>query len=171
MTVDQIHLYAETFAAMAVITSVIYLAIQIRQGSKSSQAAAIATLLAQWDSPNALIAGSKECARVLRLGTAGGEGLDPDEVIQFQCMLLEYFAVYHTAFHFHRDGILSNEQWYVYRRVLVEFSDYPGISAQMPYFKSYYSPDPEFVRELERIANDHIDGKDPTFRGAFEKNV
>ena len=41
----------------------------------------------------------------------------------------------------------------------------------MPYFKSYYSPDPEFVRELERIENDHIDEKDPIFRRAIEKNV
>ena len=81
-------------------------------------------------------------------------------------MLLEYFAVYHTAFHFHRDGILSKEQWNVYRRVLVEFSDYPGINAQMPYFKSYYSPDLEFVRELERIENEHLHEDQETFNSA-----
>lgn len=42
---EQIHQFAETIAAFAVIATVLYLGIQIRDGSRSNRAAAVATLL------------------------------------------------------------------------------------------------------------------------------
>ena len=169
MSVEQIYLYAETGAALAVVASVIYLGIQIRQGTKSARAAAIATLLSQYDSPNALIACNTENARIFRLGLEGGEELDEDQKFQFQFMMVQYMTVYHTVFRFHRDGILGIEQWSVFRRDLVEFTDYPGIVAMMAYHKAYYSPDPEFSRELERIQADHVGDEETIFIRASDK--
>jgi hypothetical protein len=171
MSVEQIYLYAETVAAGAVVASVIYLGVQIRQGTKASRAEAVATLLSQYDSPTSLIAGSRENARVFRLGCKSGEELDADEKIQFEMMVSQYFTVYHTAFCFHRDGILPDAQWHVFRRDLVEFTDYPGWCRLLPYYTSYYSPDPEFLRELGRIEAEHLEHTDTTFIAAFEKEA
>ena len=136
----------------------------------ASRGAAVATLLSQYDRPTSLVAGSKEIARVFRLGCEGGEGLDADEKIQFEMMVSQYFTVYHTAFCFHRDGILPDAQWRVFRRDLAEFKDYPEWRRLLPYYTSYYSPDPEFLHELGRIEAEHIEHTDTTFIAAFKKN-
>lgn len=154
---EQLALFAETIAAIAVLLSVLYLGFQVRDSSRSNRAAAVATLLSQYDSPNTVVSSSTRAARVFRLGFEGSDELDEDERVQFHVMNVQFFTVYHTAFNFYRDGILSNEHWAVLRRDLVEFTSYPGLQALRSYFLAYYAPDPKFSSELERIFDERTD--------------
>ena len=166
MTVEQVALFAETIAAIAVLLSVIYLSYQVRDSSRSNRAAAVATLLAQYDSPNSVVAADTETARVFRLGFELPDQLSEDEGVQFRALCLQYLTVYHTAFRFHHDGILGNQHWDIFRRDLVEFTDYPGLQALREYFLAYYSPDSEFHAELLTIFDERHDSEgDSTFFG------
>lgn len=69
-------------------------------------------------------------------------------------------TVYHTASHFHKDGILGEEHWQVLRRDILEFSDYPGLKPMMPYFQTYYAPDLEFADELAAIDSERFETGD-----------
>ncbi len=157
---NNLALIAEIGAAIAVLISVIYLAFQVRDGSRSNRAAAVATLLNQYDSPNSVLAANTDAARVFRLGFEGSNELNADETVQFQAMCVQYLTVYHTAYRFHRDGILGDEHWAVFRRDLAEFTDYPGMLALKAYFLAYYSPDPEFAEELRDIYEERVDSSD-----------
>ncbi len=158
MNWDAIGAVAEAFGALAVILTLVYLASQVRDSSRSNRASAIATLLCQYDSPNGLVAGSTVNARVFRLGFEGSDELDADEKVQFEIMTTQYMTVFHTAFRFHVDGILPDEYWSVFRRDLVEFTDYPGLQAMRDYWLAYYSPDSEFAGELEKIYDERFTG-------------
>jgi len=160
-TIQDLGAAGEAVAAVAVLFSVLYLAIQIRDGSRSNRANAVATLLSQYDSPNSVVSSSTENARVFRLGFSGSDELTEDEQMQFEVMCMQYMTVYHAAFRFHRDSILGDQHWRVFRRDLVEFTDYPGLKAMRDYFLAYYAPDSEFASELSDIYNEKPDHKDP----------
>jgi hypothetical protein len=163
---EQIALFAETLAAIAVLASVLYLGFQVRDSSRSNRAAAVATLLSQYDSPNSIVSGNTANARVFRLGFEGSAELTKDEWTQFQIMNLQYLTVYHAAYRFHKDGILGEEHWNIFRRDLVEFTSYPGLLDLKSLFLRYYGPDPEFRRELERIYEEHLNvDTESTFLG------
>ena len=154
---EQIHLFAETVAAFAVIATFLYLGIQIRDSSRSNRAAAVATLLSQYDSPNSIASSSTANARVFRLGFEGSDELNADEKTQFQLICLQHMTVYHAAYRFHKDGILADEHWNLFRRDLVEWTNYPGMKSQRTYFLAYYAPDPDFAKELQLIFDEDLD--------------
>ena len=149
MTLTDLASIGEFVGGIAVIVTLVYLAVQLKQNSKMARANAVATLLARYESPNAILAGSAEASRVFRLGTYGGAELNEDESTQYHCLCIQFLAVVYAAYKFHIDGILSAEQWQIYRNDAAEFMGAPGLGKLMPYFKSYYAPDPHFVAELE----------------------
>ncbi|MEH6544212.1 MAG: hypothetical protein V7721_09735 [Porticoccaceae bacterium] len=169
MNLSQLANIAEFVGGIAVVVTLVYLAIQIRQTSKTTHASAVATLLAQYDSPNAAIATNVGTARAFRLGVEGSAELNPDEKMQFQVLMLQFMAVLHTAYEFRSEGILTEAQWQIYRRDIAEFSGQPGVRALHPYFHSYYSPAPGFVDELKRMESENAENAGLTFIEAIEK--
>jgi|GEM_PF-3549751 len=149
MTIEELSLVAQTLAAVAVVGTFVWLGLQIRLDAAASRASAVATLLSQYDSPNAAVASNKQVASVFRRGFFGREPLDEDEQIQFQLMCTQYLTVLHAAFKFREDGILRPEVYAVFRRDMVDFTSYPGLAPYREYFLSYYAPDPRWRAELE----------------------
>ena len=69
MTLSDLANLGEFIGGIAVIVTLIYLAVQLKQNSKMARANAVATLLARYESPNAILAGSTEAAWARHLTT------------------------------------------------------------------------------------------------------
>ena len=148
---DQLVLFIEGIAAIAVLASVLYLGLQIRDSSRSNRAAAVATLLNQYDSPNSVVASDVADARVFRIGFTLDGSLTDDEQTQFQVLCTQYMTVYHAAFRFYQDGILDAAHWLTFRRDLVVWTKYPGLQTLRDYYLAYFASDPEYAAELKAI--------------------
>lgn len=164
MTIEELNLIAQIVAAVAVVGTFVWLGLQIRLDAAASRASAVATLLSQYDSPNAAVAANKQVASVFRRGFFADDALDEDEQIQFQLMCTQYFTVQHAAYKFRQDGILKPEVYAVFRRDMVDFTSYPGLAPYRDYFLSYYAPDPRWHAELEAIWDETLPASAAPFK-------
>ena len=169
MTLSDLANLGEFIGGIAVIVTLIYLAVQLKQNSKMARANAVATLLARYESPNAILAGSAEASRVFRLGTYSDGELNEDESTQYHCICIQFLAVVYAAYKFQCDGILSQEQWQIYRNDTAEFIGAPGFRKMMPYFKSYYAPDRSFIAELESMESDMSEHHELPFKKSIQE--
>ena len=94
----------EILGAIGVITTLGYLASQIRQSRAESQQAAVEELLGKTDHFLAQIASSVESARLWRLGMANDENLSIDEVIQFRVLLMQLSYIWERLHHLAERG-------------------------------------------------------------------
>jgi hypothetical protein len=74
---------AELLGALAVIGSLIYLAVQIRQNTRSSRAATFQAAYSEVSHAYHAIAADSELARIFRIGLSEPQKLDQDEATRY----------------------------------------------------------------------------------------
>ncbi len=96
---------------IAVIVTLIYLAMQIRQNTRSALASTELQVGRMSVDLNALIAGNPELARIYRLGLVGSEELTPDESIQWLSLLAVIFYSHEALYRQYERGLLEETSW------------------------------------------------------------
>ena len=118
MTLQDLGNIGEFSGAIAVLVSLIYLALQIRQNTTTVRAgtsAAISESLARLLE----VAGSD--ARTARLWTGGLTGdpsLDPNDVLQFSVLFGSYMRRIENAYYQHLLGLVDSDHWQTTERTL-----------------------------------------------------
>ncbi len=111
MTLEQWANLAEIVAAVAVVPSLVYLAVQVRQGNAQSRATARYAFIESMADINMTIAQDKAAASVWRRGLEAPETLDPDEQMQLWMFIGQYCNAWVVMYHLHLDGLLPQKQW------------------------------------------------------------
>jgi hypothetical protein len=120
MSLEDLGNIGEFVAAVGVIISLIYLALQIRQNTaqieqntRSLKAGAYQAVAADAALRNNVIIENQDVAAIVRRGLSG-EDLSPDEGIRFQLLLTGIFRYFDSIHYQHSQGMLDEEQWYAY---------------------------------------------------------
>jgi len=141
----------EFVGGIAVIVSLVYLAIQIRQNTQSQRAA---TFQAVTDSISELtqIGIDPELGRIFTVGLQGSGSLSETEERQFHFMLLNGMRRFENAHLQWRSGVLSDEQFEGFRNGNARILLSPGGRKWWPLWQDHFSaPFREFVnREQNR---------------------
>ena len=119
MTIQDLGSLGELIAAVATVATLVYLAVQIRQNTRSVRAAAFhatSSLIAQFMS---MVNGDQELSRIFRLGLADSDSLDPDAHDRFMGTLIQLFSYFQDVFHQYQEGLLDAELWESRRTNLV----------------------------------------------------
>jgi hypothetical protein len=95
---DAIGAIAELAGAAGVIASLVYLAIQIRQNTRSAREATWQSTLRDLQQFRALIAQDPEVARVYREGLRDLKSLNDDDRWRFGALMQFLYSVFETAF-------------------------------------------------------------------------
>ena len=114
-------------AAIAVVISVVYLAIQVRRNTQAtySQAHHLTTIaLAE---TAATIASSNELSRIYRLGLSTPDELDEDEFFRFAAIATSQFRTFENLFFQYRSGLVSEDFWIGHRENILWFFHRPGM--------------------------------------------
>ena len=146
MNWDAIGAIAELVGAVAVVVTLIYLAIQIRQSNTSARVAARLEMTRQYsDFADGLI-NNPEANRVLRSGLAE-EQLNESDQLMFAALMHKCFW-YFSAMHFQQAvHSFSDDEWYQSKRLIRRITSNPGARSWWEQNKSEYSP--SFVDFLE----------------------
>ena len=88
---EAIGIFAEVIGAIAVVVSLLYVGMQIKQSAASTRAQAINQVNSQYGSLMSQIALNGELATIYRIATEGGE-LDPDQATRYRAYLSAFFA-------------------------------------------------------------------------------
>jgi hypothetical protein len=96
---------------IAVIITLIYLAVQIRENSRSTRLAAMQSTMLAAQNVGKLPAQDRDLSRVLRVGLTEPDQLDKDEFQQFRYYLLNMLRVHEDMFVQHKAGVIDDETW------------------------------------------------------------
>lgn len=114
-------------AAVAVVPSVVYLAIQVRRNTLAmySQAHHLTTIaLAE---TAATIASSNELSRIYRLGLSTPNQLNEDEFFRFAAIGTSQFRTFENLFFQYRSGLVTEEFWSAHRENILWFYHSAGM--------------------------------------------
>ena len=115
MSLEQLAYLAEIIAAIAVVPSLVYLVVQVRQSNAQGRATARYAFVQAMSDINLLVAQDKTTASVWRRGLESPDALDDDELMQFWMLMGQYGNAWMVMYQLHQDGMLPDNQWSVVR--------------------------------------------------------
>ena len=118
MTISELGSLGELIGSIAVLGSLLYLALQIRQGARATQTTSelqVTDMVSRW---NASAAADREFQRVWDTLAAGGE-LNDEEKLQFIWKVAEYCVIAQGVFDQYESGMVSERCWMNLERTIV----------------------------------------------------
>lgn len=152
MTLDQLYMLSEIIAAIAVVVSLIYVGVQVRENTRATRATAAQSFVDTMNGYVGLINSSSSLADVLDKGSAGLSDMRSDEIIQFSAFHDQSFIAFESYFYQWRDGILDERLWDTYRHALVDLLHMEGGKEWWENRSHWFSQD--FVREVARLKSE-----------------
>jgi hypothetical protein len=158
MTLDDLGNLGELVGALAVIVSVGYLAIQIRQNTRSLRAAGFHNLSNNIANFLGTVAHDAELSRIFLRGLSRWRELTPEESQRFMLLMLNLFSLHANAYHEHAHGALESEEYVGIRNTLARIASSRGGASWWRHSKHIFSPGfvafiEEDVARVERRAD------------------
>lgn len=126
MTLQDLGNIGEFVAAIGVIASLVYLAVQIRQNTRavrSNTSQAITDARVEFLKS---ITDNAEVARIVRSGLSSRQSLEGDDRMRFDVMMNRLMAMMENYYYQRRQGTMEAEQWARAVDVLRWFMSSPG---------------------------------------------
>lgn len=118
---------AGAFAALFVAMSVVYLALQVKGGTRATRSQTYYLTTAALAEIAAIIANSKELSRIVRIGYETPESLNEDERIQFGYIMISFLRRYENVFFQYESGLVDEDFWVGHRENLLWVYRRPGV--------------------------------------------
>jgi hypothetical protein len=129
MSLEDLGNIGEFVAAVAVVISLIYLAFQIRQNTRSVRASTHhATAHAAYGTQH-LIAESEAVARILRTGGREPQKLTGEERVRFDAIMRSFFMWYEDTYFQYRNSMIGRDVWEARQRSMMGHFRDAGISS------------------------------------------
>src|SRR5581483_7014171 len=127
MDLTTISTVAQVVSAIAVIISLVYLAIQIRQNTQAVRNSTHHALTVTRLDYIALVVQNPDLSRILRLGSQDLNALNDDERQRFHLLMYYLFSAGENFYYQNRQGVLDAEQWERWSATLRHYFTQPGI--------------------------------------------
>lgn len=156
MTLSDLGNIGDFIGAIGVIVSLIYLAIQIRQNTKSVRNSTYQEIVRDMTASTDLLASNSELARAWRMGLQDFGALDADQRVRFGAYMLSLFRRLENILHQSNYGTLDPASWEGWRAALRNIVRQPGVVVWWHTAHTLFSRDfREYVgRELESLKED-----------------
>ena len=117
---------AEIVGAVAVVVSLLFLAIEVRRGRNATESASVDSLAEGFNTLNAHLMGDPGLASVYLKGMSAPESLDEVEAIRFVAMGQSYINHFTTVMKYHDAGLLPQEEWLSHYHAMHHIFNSPG---------------------------------------------
>lgn len=111
ISIEELGNIGEFLAAIATLATLVYLAIQIRQNTKSVQSSSVESVMSHVQENIALIGSTKESADVFSRGIADFNSLSESDRTQFSLMITAIFSGLDTMYWSYCNGNLDPVLW------------------------------------------------------------
>lgn len=142
MNLDGAVALAEIVNALAVVVTLVILIVSIRQNTRSQKAVAVDSLAAAIAAINVPAIGSPAVGSSIARAVADWSSATRDERITAHYFLFSFFKLSENAWYQQRQGILDEEQWLGWERLLRKYYHSRGVrEAWWPSRCNAYSTD------------------------------
>ena len=154
MTLEEFNYIAEIIASLAVIASLIYIGLEVRQNTAAMQAAGRQAYVDSQASLVSLINSSSTLADILHRGANGMSNIKDGEIIQFGAFLDQAFITFETFYFQWKAGVLDTRLWSIYRHAIADFMVQTGQQQWWETKRHWYD------QEFQEYVNQVIDSGD-----------
>ena len=109
MDLAQLANLGEFIGGVAVLVTLVYLVVQVRQGNSNSRAAARQILIENWSQNQFDLAHHPELLAIMGKGFSNYDALPDNEQVQFDFLMSRYVANVYNGVLLHRDGMLDQD--------------------------------------------------------------
>ncbi len=150
MTLEEFNFIAEIIASIAVIASLIYVALQIKQNTAATHATAAQSFAEADNGFVGLINTSNNLADILHRGAMGLSELKGGELIQFMAFNDAAFMAMHSAYCQWDKGTLDDRLWSSFKHAILGMLAQPGQQEWWQLRRHWY--DESFRKYIEAAA-------------------
>jgi hypothetical protein len=129
MNWEMVAAVAQVIAALAVVPSLLYLAVQVRQQNKESRRSAATVFMTHWTDFRKSISDNADLASIHLRGLASFDSLDAVEKLRFGSALGRIMVFSDGLFRFYLDRSLDQELWKTFEQTIDDLMAYPGAQA------------------------------------------
>jgi hypothetical protein len=147
MELEALANLGELVSAIAVVLSLIYLAVQIRQNTKAQRAESYSRALDRIATIQGRLSEDSQLADILLKGATDPRAMTPRERVQFTWVFYEMFGAFEFMFYENRNHSLSDDVWERWAATLLWWLAFPGVSAWWDARPVPFTPD--FTRFIE----------------------
>jgi hypothetical protein len=148
MNWEAIGAIGEVLGALGVIITLAYLAIQIRQNTRSQRVDSYARSLDRVTSLQARMSDNPKLGAILLKGVLDSNALSRQERVQFTWAFYEMFSGFEFIFHQAESGTLPKDVWNRWAETLFWWLSFPGVRAWWDSRPTPFTPD--FTDFIER---------------------
>jgi hypothetical protein len=152
MNWEAIGAIGETLGAVAVVISLVYVAIQIRQNTNETKMQRTQSLISANSEVNSQLANNKELSDIFRAGVLDFQQLPGSDQMRFGALAFSLLNRYSFAYHQFQNGQLEEIFWDVIEREILVFLNLPGAHAWWEKDKSRFLP--EFVIYMDALISE-----------------
>lgn len=120
---------AEIVGAAAVVASLLYLAVQIRQGTRAQRTENYARALDRVSSTQAALSQDSELSRIFAKGLEDTTSLNNLERIRFTWILYESFGAFEFMYYTHQSNEIPDDVWERWSGIVAWWLTFPGVRA------------------------------------------
>ena len=139
MSLEQASYFGQIIGAIAVVASLIFVGVQLRQNTKAVRASTSQAHSAVYHGIIASIVDNAEFAHIWREGLADVTSLDADERVRFLAFASTLFRFYESSQVQWLRGQLDGEHWHTIEQQALSLSGQPGILAWWKLRKDWHS--------------------------------
>ena len=155
MTLQDLGNLGELISGIAVVITLVYLAVQIRQNTKTVRTSTYQALLDSSRSDTELILAHPHLARIYRVGRRDPTELTDEERPLFRMLIGQLLQNYEIMYLQHQHGVIDEEFWGRRRLLLRGILSQPGVRqwwAGRANARRFY--DPRFQEIVESLVNE-----------------
>jgi len=138
MTLEEMFWLSQTIAAVAIVGSLLFVAMEVRSSNQVNRHRIIEELNADYRAVRMGIAANADVARAWLSGLHDFAALDPVDKVRFSLVAESVFHRWETLYLHHRDGRMVRELYEPQRSNMSEFLGYPGLQAVWDLRKHYH---------------------------------
>ncbi len=131
MDIMELGALGELVGAVAVVATLVYLAVGIRRNTDSVNTARYETITLGFNDINGILAGDEELAHQFNLALTHPEGLTPEQRARSGIILRMYHNQYNKLFHLFGAGIIPEQEWSDFAAQWAQILATPGGAAYL----------------------------------------
>jgi hypothetical protein len=153
MSVEMISAWAQLIASIGVIGSLFYLALQVRQNTRSSRAVVVDSLARSMHDLAFAMAQNDQLLTIVTTTLQKWDAATEIERARAASFILGYFKLFENAWFQMRQGTLDRDQWQGYDAFLRTVFAQPAVKPWWQMRRTFFAPGfREYVDKCEAIA-------------------
>ncbi len=127
LTLEHVYYISQIVAAVILVLSVIYLALQVRQNTSAMRLNNFQAVSVSWANVLGVLVNNEEVTDIYRRGLFKQDTLNEIELIRFRSLGMQLIRMFHECFEEQHEGGVRQVRWESSQRATLDIMQTPGM--------------------------------------------